>query len=131
MIIVLKNGTTPQQQQEFIKIFDKYENLKLNFAHGTQTTVIGLIGDTSSVDIDEVQSQDVVDRVTRISEPYKKVNRKFQPKSTVINVGNVKIGGTGVVIMAGPCSVESEEQVIEIAGKVKESWSISFEGRGL
>ncbi len=128
MIIVLKNGTTPQQQQEFIKIFDKYENLKLNFAHGTQTTVIGLIGDTSSVDIDEVQSQDVVDKVTRISEPYKKVNRKFQPKSTVINVGNVKIGGTGVVVMAGPCSVESEEQIIEIAEKVKESGASLLRG---
>ena len=65
MIIVLQKWHYPEQQQELIKIFDKYENLKLNFAHGTQTTVIGLIGDTSSVDIDEGQSQDVVDKVTR------------------------------------------------------------------
>ena len=96
--------------------------MKVNTWVGTQSTVLGLIGDTSHIDIDYIAAQDFVESVKRVQEPYKKANRKFHPDDTVITLpGGQQIGGGELALIAGPCSVESEEQICEVAGRVKAS----------
>ncbi len=118
MIAVLKHNATPQQQENLINWL-KGMNIGVHVSEGEYQTVLGLIGDTSKIDIDLLEGLDVIERVTRITEPYKKANRKFHPDDSVIDVGGVKIGGGNFAIIAGPCSVESEEQIIEVAKRVK------------
>ena len=120
MITVLKRGTTPAQTQHLVDWL-KNMNLDVHISEGAEVTVLGLIGDTSRVDIDLLKSLDMVDTVKRVSEPYKQANRKFHPEDTVIDVGGVKIGGGHFAMIAGPCSVESEEQIVEVASAVKAS----------
>ena len=96
-------------------------NLDVHVSEGAEMTVLGLIGDTSRVDMELLGSLEIVDSVKRVSEPFKQANRKFHPEDTVIEVDGVKIGGGNFVMMAGPCSVESEQQIIEIAKTVKAS----------
>ena len=96
-------------------------NLQVHMSEGTTQTIMGLIGDTTSIDIDLLKALDIVEDVKRIQEPYKNANRKFHPADTVIEVGGVKIGGGNFAIAAGPCSVESEEQICLVAGLVKAS----------
>lgn len=120
MITVLKRGTTPAQTQHLVDWL-KNMNLDVHISEGAEVTVLGLIGDTSRVDIDLLKSLDMVDTVKRVSEPYKQANRKFHPEDTVIDVGGVKIGGGHFAMIAGPCSVESEEQIVEVAQAVKAS----------
>ena len=91
----------------------------VNVIVGTQSTVIGLLGDTSAIDIDLIAAQDIVESVKRVQEPYKKANRKFHPEDTVIDVCGRKIGGKQLAVIAGPCSVESEEQITLTARRVK------------
>ena len=86
---------------------------------GDTYTILGLVGDTSHIDVDMVNMLDIVDSVKRVSEPFKKANRKFHPEDTVIDVNGVKIGGGHFVTIAGPCSVENEEQIVEVAKRVK------------
>ncbi len=94
--------------------------MKVNTWVGTQSTVLGLIGDTSTIDIDYVAAQSFVESVKRVQEPYKKANRKFHPDDTVITLpGGQQIGGGGLALIAGPCSVESEAQICEVAARVK------------
>ena len=93
--------------------------VKVNTWFGTHSTVLGLIGDTQSVDIERVQANDIVDTVKRVQEPYKKANRKFHPDDTVIEVAGRKIGGGNIAIIAGPCSVENRDQICGIAERVK------------
>ena len=88
---------------------------------GSHQTIIGLVGDTSRVDMDVIRAMDIVEDVRRIQEPFKNANRKFHPEDTVIDVGGVKIGGGHFAVMAGPCSVESEEQICAVAQAVKAS----------
>jgi len=118
MIAVLKNGTTPEQKQHLLNWL-KHMNLDVHVSEGQEVTVIGLIGDTSRVDIELLNSLEIVDSVKRVSEPFKQVNRKFHPKDTVVSVGDAKIGGGHFTMIAGPCSVESEEQIIQVALAVK------------
>lgn len=118
MITVLKHGVTEQQRNQLIEWFEE-QGLRVHISEGEYQTVLGLIGDTSRVDEELVASLDMVDSVKRISEPFKKANRKFHPENTVIRVGDVTIGGGSVVMIAGPCSVESEEQILEVAARVK------------
>jgi len=118
MIAVLKHGTTPAQTQHLVAWL-KAMNLDVHISEGAQVTVLGLIGDTSRVDMDLLKSLEMVESVKRVSEPFKQANRKFHPKDTVIEVGNVKIGGGNFAMIAGPCSVESEDQIIEVAEAVK------------
>ncbi len=118
MIAILKHGTTPTQKQHLIDWL-KAMNLDVHISEGAEVTVLGLIGDTSRVDMDLLKSLEMVDSVKRVSEPYKQANRKFHPKDTVIEVGGAKIGGGNFAMIAGPCSVESEEQIIEVAMAVK------------
>ena len=120
MIAVLKQGTTPAQTQHLVDWL-KNMNLDVHISEGAHVTVLGLIGDTSRVDMDLLNSLEIVETVKRVSEPFKQANRKFHPKDTVIEVGNAKIGGGHFSMIAGPCSVESEEQIIEVALAVKAS----------
>lgn len=118
MIAVLKHGTTQEQTDHLINWL-KRMNLDVHISHGKEITILGLIGDTSRVDIELLSSLEIVDTVKRVSEPFKQANRKFHPADTVVSVGNVKIGGGNFAMIAGPCSVESHEQIIEVATAVK------------
>ena len=120
MIAVLKRGTTLSQRQHLVAWL-KTRNLDVHISEGAEVTVLGLIGDTSGIDMDLLKSLEKVESVKRVSEPYIQANRKFHPKDTVVEIGDVKIGGGHFAMIAGPCSVESEEQIIEIAQAVKAS----------
>ena len=120
MIAVLKQGTTKEQAAGLIAWLER-QGVGIHLSEGRQVTIIGLIGDTSRVDIDLLNSLEIVDSVKRVSEPFKQANRKFHPADTVVTVGNVKIGGGHFATIAGPCSVESEEQIIAVAESVKAS----------
>jgi len=120
MIAILKHGTTPEQAAHLISWL-KRMNLDVHVSEGQEITVLGLIGDTSRVDIDLLKSLEIVDSVKRVSEPFKQANRKFHPNDTIIQIGDVRIGGGYFAMIAGPCSVESEEQIIAVAKSVKES----------
>ena len=118
MIAILKHGTTSEQTEHLIHWLQKM-NLDVHISEGAHVTVLGLIGDTSRVDMELLSSLEIVDAVKRVSEPFKQANRKFHPSNSVIQVGDVKIGDGHFAMMAGPCSVESEEQIIEVAKAVK------------
>ena len=120
MIAVLKHGTTPAQTAHLVDWL-KRMNLDVHISEGAEVTVLGLIGDTSRVDMDLLKSLEIVDTVKRVSEPFKQANRKFHPKDTIVQAGSVRIGGGYFAMIAGPCSVESEEQIIAVAQAVKES----------
>lgn len=118
MIAVLKHGTTEAQTQHLIDWL-KNMNLDVHISQGKEVTILGLIGDTSRVDMELLGSLDIVESVKRVSEPFKQVNRKFHPLDTVVQIGDAKVGGGNFAMIAGPCSVESEEQIIEVATAVK------------
>ena len=120
MIAVLKHGTTALQTEHLVQWL-KNMDLDVHISEGKEVTVLGLIGDTSRVDMELLGSLEIVESVKRVSEPYKQANRKFHPKDTVVQIGDVKIGGGHFAMIAGPCSVESEEQIIEVANAVKAS----------
>ncbi|MEG1153332.1 MAG: 3-deoxy-7-phosphoheptulonate synthase [Ruthenibacterium sp.] len=120
MIIIFKKDARAQEIQSLCKSFEE-QGLKIHNSEGELTHLIGLIGDTSAVDIDLVRANPFVADVKRVSEPYKKANLKFHPQNTVINVCGHQIGGGKFSVMAGPCSVESEAQILEVANAVKDS----------
>ena len=127
MIAVLKQGTT-DTQIENLSSWLKAQGLDVHLSKGKTHTVIGLVGDTAKVDAELLESLDIVDSVKRISEPFKSANRKFHPDDSIIKVGNTSVGGLDFAIMAGPCSVESEEQVMEIAKAVKAAGATMLRG---
>ena len=127
MIAVLKHNTTPAQMEHLISWL-KAMNLDVHISEGHHVTVLGLIGDTSRVDMDLLKSLEMVETVKRISEPFKQANRKFHPNDTIIDVRGAKIGGGNFAMIAGPCSVESEEQIIEVAMAVKASGASILRG---
>ena len=127
MIAVLKHGTTPTQREQLVNWL-KRMNVDVHISEGAEDTVLGLIGDTSRVDMDLLASLDIVRSVKRVSEPYKQVNRKFHPLDSIIEVGNAKIGGGHFAMIAGPCSVETEEQIISVARSVKEAGAAILRG---
>ena len=115
MIIVLKPDCTKEQQFSFSNMLKENYDVKVNVWEGVHSTVLGLIGDTTQIDIEYIDAQDIVESVKRVQEPYKKANRKFHPENTVVDIGNgVRFGDGSLQIIAGPCSVESEEQVVAI-----------------
>ena len=121
MIAVLKHGTTEKQTQHLIDWLKRMQ-VDVHVAHGKEVTVLGLVGDTSRVDMELLGSLEIVESVKRVSEPFKQANRKFHPNDTIVEVGNhVRIGGGYFVTIAGPCSVETEDQIIEVATAVKAS----------
>ena len=119
MIAVLKRGTTPEQTEHLIQWL-KNMQLDVHVSNGKEFTILGLVGDTSRVDIDLLSSLEIVDSIKRVSEPFKQANRKFHPIDTVVDCGGVKIGGGNFAMIAGPCSVENKEQITEVASAVKE-----------
>ena len=120
MIAILKPGTTPAQTDHLVSWL-KAMNLDVHISHGEEVTILGLVGDTTRVDIDLLKSLEMVDTVKRVSEPFKQANRKFHPMDTIIEVGSARIGGGYFAMIAGPCSVESEAQIVEVAQAVKAS----------
>jgi 3-deoxy-7-phosphoheptulonate synthase len=118
MIVVLKPNVTPAKQNQLIDWLKSY-GLGVHVSTGEFQTVLGLIGDTSKIDTDLVGSLEIVDSVKRVSETFKCCNRKFHPADTVITVGDAKIGGGHFAMIAGPCSVESEAQIVAVAQAVK------------
>jgi 3-deoxy-7-phosphoheptulonate synthase len=118
MIAVLKHGTTPAQKEHLLHWL-KNMNLDVHVSEGKEVTVLGLIGDTSRVDIELLSSLEIVETVKRVSEPFKQANRKFHPVDSIITAGNSKLGGGNFAMIAGPCSVESEDQIISVAMEVK------------
>ena len=127
MIVVLKKDPN-QDQLENLITWLKEKGVEVHSSVGMSHIILGLVGDTSSIDIDLIDALDIVDSVKRVQEPYKKANRKFHPEDTVIKVGNTQIGGGTLTLMAGPCSVESEEQVVEVAKAVKASGATVLRG---
>ena len=127
MIAILKHGTTPAQREQLIDWLRRME-LDIHISEGAEDTVLGLIGDTSRVDMELLGSLDIVRSVKRVSEPYKQVNRKFHPLDSVIEIGNARIGGGHFAMIAGPCSVETEEQIISVAQSVKAAGAAILRG---
>lgn len=127
MIIVLKNNSQEKQVEELLNWLDQF-HVSTNLVEGVHSNVIGLIGDTTQIDIEAVQAKECVENVQRVQEPYKNANRKFHPDNTVIDVAGRKIGGGKLQVIAGPCSVETEEQIITTAIAVKEAGATMLRG---
>lgn len=127
MIVILKENPNQEQLSNFVAWL-KSKNILIHNSVGASHTILGLLGDTSQLDIDLIAALDIVDDVKRVQEPYKNANRKFHPENTIIKIGNTQIGGGNLTIMAGPCSVETEAQIVEIAKTVKKSGATILRG---
>lgn len=127
MIAVMKHGVTEQQMGSLIDWF-KEQGVNVSVTKGEFQTIIGLIGDTSRLDVDLIESLDIVESVKRVSDPFKKANRKFHPENSIVTVQNTSVGGDVFTMIAGPCSVESEEQIIEVANAVKAAGATMLRG---
>ncbi len=127
MIVILKHGINAEMRQPLIQWL-KEQGLGVHISEGDYQTVLGLIGDTSHVDMDLIASLGIVDSVKRVSDPFKCCNRKFHPDDTVVEVGEAKIGGGHFAMIAGPCSVESEEQIVTVAKAVKAAGATMLRG---
>ena len=127
MIVILKNGVKEEKRDQLIHWL-KDKGLTIHVSQGVYQTVLGLVGDTTQVDMDLIASLDIVDSVKRVTEPFKCCNRKFHPEDTVVDVSGVKVGSGNFCMIAGPCSVESEEQIVSIAKSVKASGANMLRG---
>ena len=129
MIAILKAGT-PQEQIDNLIRWLKSQGLNIHISHGEYYTVLGLVGDTDKIDMDLLASLDIVQDVKRVTQPFKRSNRDFQPEDTVISLGTqgAKIGGGDFAFIAGPCSVETHEQIIGVAKAVKEAGATVLRG---
>ena len=127
MIVILKQEARQAQIDRLTAFFNQM-GLKVHLSQGEHSTIMGLVGDTTRVDEDMISTLDDVEAVRRIQEPYKKANRKFHPADTVVDCGGVKLGGGMFQIIAGPCSVESEEQIITVAKAVKAAGATLLRG---
>jgi 3-deoxy-7-phosphoheptulonate synthase len=121
MIIVLKNNTERVKVDELCKWVSDTYKVNTNPIFGEQTTVIGLVGDTSRIPMDAIEIHEIVEKVMKVQEPFKRANRKFHPDNTVIKVNDRVIGGKEIAVIAGPCAVESVEQISGIAESVLKS----------
>ena len=127
MVIVLKQNPDGKKLEELMKRL-RGMGLDIHQSQGQHSMLLGLVGDTSAVDIDMLSAMDIIETVKRIQEPYKNANRKFHPKDTVMEVGGAKIGGGNFAVIAGPCSVESREQLCSVAADVKKSGAAMLRG---
>ncbi len=127
MIVILKENPN-QLQVDSLMTWLRSKGIEIHTSIGEHQTVLGLVGDTSKLDMDLLLALDIVEDVKRIQEPYKNANRKFHPDDTVIEVGGTKIGGGNLTLIAGPCSVENEEQIIAVAQAVKASGATILRG---
>lgn len=128
MIIVLKSNANPAEVEKLKKrLTDK--GVSLHCSEGQVSSIIGVVGDTSAIDVERIEAVDIVESVKRIQEPYKKANRKFHPENTIVDMGfGAKVGGGHFAMMAGPCSVESPEQILAVAKAVKNSGATVLRG---
>ena len=129
MIIIVKPEVKQERVNDLIHWIES-QNLRTHLSTGDYSTIIGVIGDTSKLDSDLIRGLDIVENVKRVSEPYKNANRKFHPQDSVIQVGADKrlVGGGHFAMIAGPCSVESEEQIISVAQSVKAAGATMLRG---
>ncbi len=127
MIVILRQNADKAQLVQ-LENWIRERGLDIHKSEGVNSTILGLVGDTSKIDIDLLGALEIVENVKRVSEPYKNANRKFHPKDTVVEVGGVKIGGGNFAVIAGPCSVESEEQICSVAAAVKASGAAMLRG---
>ena len=127
MVVVMKPGTR-KQDIDALAAKLKGLGLEVGITNGVGCTILGLVGDTTAVDMDKISINPHVERVMRVQEPYKKANRKFHPEDTVVSVGRARIGGGNFSVIAGPCSVESEEQICAVAEDVKRSGAALLRG---
>jgi len=127
MVIILKQNHEQKQFDNLLKWLDGL-NIKTTLVKGEQSAILGLIGDTSVLDIDMIKAIDIVESVRRIQEPFKAANRKFHPDDTIIDVMGRKIGGGNFTLIAGPCSIESREQILDISAKVKDAGAAMLRG---
>lgn len=127
MIAVVKSSATPEQLEHFVSWIEG-RGFRTNVSQGERETIVGIIGDTTKIDPFLLESMDIVDHVSRVSEPFKKANRKFHPEDSVIDCGHgIKIGGGHFQVIAGPCSVEGDN-LIEIARAVKAAGATMLRG---
>ena len=127
MVIILKQNANKDSVERLRSVLGNYD-VKINEITGAQKNIMGLVGDTSHIDIESILAQDCVENVQRVQEPYKNANRKFHPENTVVDCGGVKVGDGSLQVIAGPCSVESEEQIITTAIGVKEAGATMLRG---
>ena len=127
MIAVLKPGAS-RERTEHLVAWLKDQGLGVHVSNGEFQTVLGLIGNTANVDMEMIQSLDIVEKVTRVSDPFKAAGRKFHPEDTVVRVGQAAIGGGEFSLIAGPCSVETEEQITFVAQEVKKAGAAFLRG---
>ena len=118
MIVVLKPGTGAEKKEKLIQWLE-HQGMRVHISDGDYQTVLGIIGDASRLDLDLVESLEIVDKVSRVTEPFKCCNRKFHPEDMVVSAGGVPVGGGHFAMIAGPCSVETEEQILTVAKAVK------------
>ncbi len=127
MIIILKDNADPKQL-DALKRWVETQNVSVHQSKGTQQTILGLVGDTVHIDIDMIKQLEIVEDVRRIQEPFKSANRKFHPLDTVIDVNGHPVGDGGLCVIAGPCSIESETQIMTVARSVKKSGASMLRG---
>jgi len=127
MIVILKKNPNEKQLENLLDWL-KSQNLSVHPSQGATHTLLGLVGDTSTVDIDLLRALDIVEDVKRVQEPYKNANRKFHEEDSVITAGGVSIGGGAFQVIAGPCSIESEEQICDVARQVKAAGATMLRG---
>ena len=127
MIVILKHGVTDEKRDQLINWF-KTQGLGVDVSKGEFQTILGLIGDVLSLDTDMIESLDIVQATRRVTEPFKRCNRKFQPDDTVISVAGASLGGGNFAFIAGPSSIESEEQIVQVAEAVKAAGGDIFTG---
>ena len=127
MVVVMRPGTKKQDIDALVAKL-KGLGLEVGVTNGVGCTILGLVGDTTAVDMDKISINPHVERVMRVQEPYKKANRKFHPEDTVVSVGKARIGGGSFSVIAGPCSVESEAQICAVAEDVKRSGAALLRG---
>ncbi len=127
MIVIMKPGASGEQVSEVVKELEEM-GMQIQVNSGVECTVLGVLGDTATIDADHLSMKEGIDRVVRVQEPFKKANRKFHPENTVIQVGDMEIGSNKIAVIAGPCSVESPEQLTKIAKRVKKSGAAGLRG---
>ena len=128
MIIVLKQNAPKEEVDKLVDLIQQNDNITVSRVNGAHQNILGLIGDTAHLDIELLQAQEPVEAVKRVQEPYKNANRKFHPDDTIIDVEGRQIGGNNIQVIAGPCSVENEDQIIETAIAVKEAGATFLRG---
>ena len=128
MVIVMKPGVQTEAIQALAFALERDYGVKVGITNGVGCSILGLVGDTTHIDMGKLSMNADVERVMRVQEPYKKANRKFHPEDTVVDVGGVPVGGGHFTVIAGPCSIESEDQIISVAQEVRQSGASLLRG---